>query len=68
MSDERTRQQHEVDRRRRMAAIFGDALPDLTRDECAEARGDVPPRGAGTAESTDPGEAWLRSQVPPHHG
>ncbi len=65
MSDERARQQQEVDRRRRMAAIFGDALPDLTRDECAEARGDVPPRDA---EAADPGEAWLRSQVPPHHG
>lgn len=63
MSEERTRQQQEVDRRRRMAAIFGDALPEQTRDECAEARGDVPPRGAD-----DTSDAWLRSQVPPHHG
>lgn len=68
MNEERARQQQEVDRRRRMAAIFGDALPDLTRDECAEARGDVPPRGADAGDSADPGDAWLRSQVPPHHG
>ncbi|CAA9406665.1 hypothetical protein [uncultured Nocardioides sp.] len=45
-------------RRRRLAAVFGDVLPDTTSDErdAAEARDD-----AGT-------DAWLRAQVPPHHG
>ena len=47
-------------RRRRLAAVFGDALPDTTSDE----RDPAPAREVGE----DPGEAWLRAQVPPHHG
>jgi hypothetical protein len=43
-------------RRQRLARIFGDVLPDTTADE-REQRGEEPP-----------GDAWLRSQVPPHHG
>ena len=47
------------ERRRRLAAVFGDTLPDTTSDE----------REPGTPSGgEDPGEAWLRSQVPPHHG
>lgn len=45
-------------RKRRLAEIFGDVLPETTRDE----RDDVPPR----TESAN--DAWLRDQVPPHHG
>ncbi len=49
-------------RRRRLAAVFGDTLPETTSDE----------REPGTAPAADgredPSEAWLRSQVPPHHG
>ena len=48
-------------RRRRLAAVFGDTLPETTGDE----------REPGTAPADgreDPSEAWLRSQVPPHHG
>ncbi|MEV0359221.1 hypothetical protein AB0H71_24515 [Nocardia sp. NPDC050697] len=41
----------------RLARIFGDALPETTRDE----RGDDERRD-------DSGDSWLRSQVPPHHG
>jgi hypothetical protein len=48
------------ERRRRLAAVFGDTLPDTTSDE----REPGTPSGGGE----DPGEAWLRSQVPPHHG
>ena len=48
------------ERRRRLAAVFGDALPETTSDERD------PEPGADRAE--DAGEAWLRSQVPPHHG
>ncbi|WP_309647685.1 hypothetical protein [Nocardioides sp.] len=45
-------------RRKRLAAIFGDALPDTTSDE----------RDPGSAPAEDAFEAWLKAQVPPHHG
>jgi len=49
-------------RRRRLAAVFGDVLPETTSDE----------RDAGTRSDADEPEnaqdRWLRSQVPPHHG
>lgn len=62
MTGTRKQQEAEAERRRKMAAIFGDVLPDKTRDETAEGRGDDGPRGgAGDDE-------WLRNQVPPHHG
>ncbi len=51
----------EWERRRRLAAVFGETLPDTTRDER-----EVDPRASLTGE--DAGEAWLRAQVPPHHG
>jgi hypothetical protein len=46
-------------RRRRLAEVFGDAVPETTKDE----RDDEPrdQRESGT-------DAWLRAQVPPHHG
>jgi hypothetical protein len=47
----------EWERRRRLAAVFGDVLPDTTGDE----RDPAAPR-------EDAGEAWLKAQVPPHHG
>lgn len=45
-------------RRRRIAAVFGDVLPDTTADE-------QEPEGA---EGSGDGDSWLRAQVPPHHG
>ena len=45
-------------RRRRLAAVFGDVLPETTSDE----------RDPDTAEAEAAGERWLRAQVPPHHG
>lgn len=45
------------ERRRRLAAIFGEVLPETTSDERLEADGQ-----SGTSD------AWLRAQVPPHHG
>lgn len=45
-------------RKKRLAAIFGDALPDTTSDE----------RDPGSAPHEDASEAWLKAQVPPHHG
>jgi hypothetical protein len=44
------------ERRRRLAAVFGDVLPDTTADE----------REPG--EASDASDDWLKSQVPPHHG
>ncbi|GAA5043455.1 hypothetical protein GCM10023318_05090 [Nocardia callitridis] len=41
----------------RLARIFGEALPETTRDERVH-----DPEDQGSSE------AWLRSQVPPHHG
>ena len=50
-------------RRRRLAEVFGDSLPDTTSDE--RDPGERSSRG-GRGESS--GDAWLRAQVPPHHG
>jgi len=47
-------------RRQRLARIFGDVLPTTT---CDERDAD----GSGRSAQTR-GEAWLKSQVPPHHG
>lgn len=44
------------ERRRRIAAVFGEVLPDTTSDERDP---ESPP---------DDGDSWLRAQVPPHHG
>ena len=49
----------EVSRRRRIAEVFGDVLPDTTSDE----------RDPGSDSGPeDPRDAWYRAQVPPHHG
>ena len=48
-------------RRRRLAAVFGDVLPETTSDE-------RDPETAADASAEDAGDRWLRSQVPPHHG
>ncbi len=42
-------------RRRRLAAVFGDVLPDETSDDASRGRGGK-------------GDDWYRDQVPPHHG
>lgn len=49
------------ERRRRLAEVFGDVLPETTRDERDDA--EAAPREGGSA-----GDRWLREQVPPHHG
>ena len=57
-----TEQTPETDwqRRKRLAEVFGDALPESTRDDRDD---DVP---AERRESAS--DKWLREQVPPHHG
>jgi hypothetical protein len=61
MSDGARDQQGETaaERRRRLAAVFGDVLPDTTSDE----RDDD-----GSRRTPTDGDDWLRDQVPPHHG
>lgn len=44
-------------RRRRLAEVFGDVLPEQTSDD------DVEPQAQPEAT-----EDWLKRQVPPHHG
>ncbi|MBU1801297.1 MAG: hypothetical protein KKA97_03455 [Actinobacteria bacterium] len=46
-------------RRRRLAAIFGETLPDTTSDERDDAV-------SSSGESSS--DTWLKAQVPPHHG
>ena len=47
-------------KRRRLAEIFGDVVPETTRDE----RGGAEDGGRESRSRED----WLKSQVPPHHG
>ena len=50
----------EAARRRRLAEVFGDVLPETTTDERdpgSDGRGDEAAR-----------DTWYRDQVPPHHG
>lgn len=53
----------EWERKRRLAAVFGDVLPETTTDE----RDPEPGEDTGDASETK-GDEWLRAQVPPHHG
>ncbi len=50
------------ERRKRLAAVFGDVLPETTKDE--RDPDETPARRPGE-DATD---AWLLAQVPPHHG
>ncbi|RNM12145.1 hypothetical protein [Nocardioides pocheonensis] len=61
MTDELTPRQR-AERRRRLAEIFGEVLPEQTSDDAGEA-------GAAERRTDDQAqEDWLKSQVPPHHG
>ncbi len=48
----------EWERKKRLARVFGDALPETTRDE----------RDDAASERESSSDRWLREQVPPHHG
>ncbi|WP_322937754.1 hypothetical protein [Nocardioides bizhenqiangii] len=58
--DKRARPETDWERRRRLAAVFGDVLPEVTGDE------KDPAERADDGDSA--GDRWLKSQVPPHHG
>jgi len=63
------RQETDWERRRRLAEVFGDVLPETTRDERdPESRREPRGGGSGAEGREDPGERWLKDQVPPHHG
>ncbi len=55
-----TRQpEDEEARRRRLAEVFGDVLPETTSDE----------RDDGSTEREESArDTWYRDQIPPHHG
>lgn len=55
------RDETDWERRRRLAEVFGDVLPETTSDERE------PDTSAGGARESA-SDAWLREQVPPHHG
>lgn len=59
MSEPDAKPEADWERRRRLAAVFGDVLPDTTADERED--------GASRRDETT-SEAWLKAQVPPHHG
>lgn len=46
------------ERRRRLERIFGDVLPDQTKDDTE----------ASEDSARERQDEWLRRQVPPHHG
>ncbi len=50
-------QEPEWKRRRRLAAVFGDGVPEQTSDD-RDAREDTAGKG----------DDWYRAEVPPHHG
>ena len=51
-----------AERRRRLAEIFGDVIPEQTGDDTDESG------AAGRRTEEKAQEDWLKSQVPPHHG
>jgi hypothetical protein len=59
MSESADATQAEWLRRKRIAEVFGDVLPESTSDDRDE------PSARARSTSSD---QWLREQVPPHHG
>ncbi len=57
MSEQSPTPEEREKRRRRLAEVFGDVLPEQTSDDAAE-----PETGP------DGNDEWLKRQVPPHHG
>jgi hypothetical protein len=57
MSEQSPTPEERARRRRRIAEIFGEVLPEQTRDDADEP-------GTGGEDNDE----WLKRQVPPHHG
>jgi hypothetical protein len=58
-AEPRKSRESDWERKKRLAEVFGDVLPESTRDD---RNPDGPDRREGV------GDRWLRDQVPPHHG
>ena len=58
MSERDAKPETDWQRRKRLAEVFGDSLPETTSDERDD---DAPARESAS-------DRWLREQVPPHHG
>ena len=48
----------EAERKRKLAEVFGDVLPETTSDE----------RDPDEGSDDKSRDTWFRDQVPPHHG
>jgi hypothetical protein len=57
MSEQSPTPEERAQRRRRLAEIFGEVLPEQTSDDAAEPE-----------TRPDGNDEWLKRQVPPHHG
>ena len=57
MSEQSPTPEEREKRRRRLAEVFGDVLPEQTSDDAAEPE-----------TRPDGNDEWLKRQVPPHHG
>jgi hypothetical protein len=57
MSEPSPTPEERAQRRRRLAEIFGEVLPEQTSDDAAEPE-----------TRPDGNDEWLKRQVPPHHG
>ena len=55
-------------RRRRLAEVFGDVLPETTDDERSDEGGSGAAASASSGSAETAEDRWLRDQVPPHHG
>jgi hypothetical protein len=62
MAEREDRAEADWERKRRLAQVFGEVLPESTSDD----RDDRDERSAREGESAS--DRWLKSQVPPHHG
>jgi hypothetical protein len=57
MSERPLTPEEREERRRRLAEVFGDVLPEQTSDDAAEPQ-----------TRPDGDDEWLQREVPPHHG
>lgn len=56
-ADRQRRLREEAARKRRLAEVFGDVVPEQTRDDAEPSE-----------EKAGDRDEWFRRQVPPHHG
>ena len=62
MTGEPRKDETDWERRKRLAAVFGDVLPETTQRRAGRRRSGL------ESDRARRGDAWLRAQVPPHHG